>query len=123
MKLIVMLNISSMAFQMDALALIFFTIFLGEFAVAFIKIMKAELSGGLFAKLLGFLIFCLILLASWMILLSQVDGMEKKIADEWAIYFLIAYLINTFCIDPLIVIWYILFIMPSKLISYPWATK
>lgn len=106
MKLIVMLNISSFAYSMTPLALLFFTIFLGEFAMAFVKIMKAELSGGIFGKVIGILILVLIMFMSWMILLSRVDGLPLAIADEWAIYFLIAYLINTFAVDPLIVIMY-----------------
>ena len=103
MKLIVMLNISSLALYLTPLALIFITIFLGEFSVAFIKVLKAELAGGFCGKLIGILIVVVILFVSWTMALAEVNGLPLTTADAWALYFLISYLLNTFCIDPILV--------------------
>jgi hypothetical protein len=44
---------------------VFLSIFVGEFSVFFIKILKAELSGGLIAKAIGLVLMLFILLICW----------------------------------------------------------
>lgn len=98
-----MLNISSFALNLSPIALISITIFLGEFSVAFIKVMKAELAGGFCGKMIGLLIVVLILLVSWTMALAAVNGLPVVTANAWALYFLISYLLNSFCVDPILV--------------------
>ncbi len=63
--MVVMLCISSYLHEMDKFSFISLTILGGEVSVFFIKVMKAELSGGFFSKLIGLIIMGGILFLAW----------------------------------------------------------
>lgn len=50
---------------MDKFSFISLTILGGEVSVFFIKVMKAELSGGFFSKLIGIIIMGAVLFLAW----------------------------------------------------------
>jgi hypothetical protein len=65
MKLILMLCISSYTLDFTPAAYIPITIIAGEFSVFFIKLIRAELSGGFIAKLIGFTMILALLFCAW----------------------------------------------------------
>ena len=94
---------------MDKFSFISLTILGGEVSVFFIKVMKAELSGGFFSKLIGIIIMGALLFLAWLIkginnlnrliTISRIEGIDLEVADDWANSFIIAYFINTFLVD------------------------
>ena len=86
-----MLFISSIAYNYDGVGLILITIFLGEASIVFIKIIKSELSGGWFSKIIGFILLILVMGGCWyiiiilcnyrLVILNKADGMPEVDAD------------------------------------------
>lgn len=68
LKLIVMLALSSIALDhINTTFWVMFTVFAGELCLLFIKIIKAEMGGTVFQKLLGYILAILLLLVGWYI--------------------------------------------------------
>jgi hypothetical protein len=71
LKMIAMMCASSYLLGTSTPVFIILTIVSGEILLFFIKIMKAELSGGVFAKLIGISMFGGIIFAAWYIYLFE----------------------------------------------------